>query len=486
MRPLNHDAPKLPVRMVDTPPWVHLLTDQGQQYSYDVNSMALVALEPNEAAPEGARRRPVFELPRTAVQYLVLNLTHACNLRCSYCQVRGYTEDLGSMSTDTAIRAINSFWPPQARAIPIRVGFFGGEPLMQWPVLCDVVRYACGRTYPAIPKFHMTTNATMLDEGRARFLAQHKFALTVSIDGPEEVHNHHRLNVDGSGSFSEVRRGLELIKRFGLAERTTLRGTYTPETLDHLTDSVAYLNRLVREGYGAHVSVEPAFLSELLCLRSETSQFSVDEELTAHLKVAYRSVADWFIQEVLAGRRPIFHHFTAFLRRLIWREPNASECGAGQGYITCGVDGTLYACHREAATAIGSLASGIDEERRCLWCDNRFYVRSGCVECPLRFFCGGGCRERSLSLGDIRKPVAIECALRQIWFACCARILNQCPWQTLSKFIRPKRPPMPPVPKGPLNLGHVQRGLERVASGLEKTLQQPPALLATDVKGEGD
>ena len=317
---------------------------------------------------------------------------------------------------------------------------------MRWSVLCDVVRYACGRTYPALPRFHMTTNATMLDEERARFLAQHKFALTVSIDGPEDVHNQHRKNADGAGSFSEVRGGLELIKRFGLAERTTLRGTYTPETLDRLTDSVAYLNDLVQKGYAAHVSVEPTFLSELLCLRNETSQFSIGDELTARLEVAYRLVADWFVQEVLAGKRPVFHHFTAFLRRLIWREPNVSECGAGVGYCTVGVDGTIYACHREAATAIGSLSSGIDEERRCFWQDNRLYVRTGCVECPLRHFCGGGCRERSLSLGDIRKPVSIECTLRQIWFACCVRILDQCSWQTLSSFIKPKRP-LPPKGK---------------------------------------
>jgi radical SAM protein with 4Fe4S-binding SPASM domain len=239
--------------------------------------------------------------------------------------------------------------------------------------------------------------------------------------------------------------GLKALQAAGGASRATLRGTFTPETAASMVHSLKWLNYLVLMGCGGHVSLESAFLSEGQCLRDhqDAARWSITEEQAAVLSEDYLKAADWMIEEYRAGRRPSFHNLEAVLRRLLYREPALTECGAGRAYVTCAWDGTLYACHRLSATEIGSIGGGIDEFKRAPWVDHRLYGRHKCPACALRYVCGGGCRERSLAEGDIDEPVPVECALRFIWTKDAAHILAEVPGDILREAVPPKVRPAP-------------------------------------------
>jgi len=358
--------------------------------------------------------------------------------------VKNCIDDSDSMPPDVAIRAINFAFPKDDLPwgdgrMQARLSFFGGEPLLAWKTIVEAVRYFEGRSFPNRPKFSMTTNATLLDEARVQFLARHGFSLIVSLDGPEDVHDLHRKTVQGAGSFKDVLAALRLLQRANMGGRITLRSTYTPQTADRVQECTSYLNGLVREGLASHVSVEPSFLSESICKSEGALKFGIDGDAMARLEESYVLTARWFIQEILDGRKPVLHHFTKFPERLLWRLPQPSDCGASRGYITVGPRGDVFACHREAATGIGTIWNGFDESLRAPWYDNRLYCREGCPECSIRYLCGGGCRERSAASGNVRRPTGTECSLKRIWTMCTALIMASCPTETLVKIIRNPR-----------------------------------------------
>ncbi len=391
----------------------------GKRFAYQPDDMRLYELEHDEGLPEcGVTSQPQFELNGLKPQMVVLLPTLACNLRCRYCFEQG-CEAGGMMSFETARKAIDLI-NERGRTT---VGFFGGEPLLAWSLVCRAADYA--RKKFLAPSFSLTTNGTLLDDEKAEYLAATGFSLIVSVDGPQHLHDQARPMSDGGGrvkgSYEAVVRGLECISRYSkLAKRTTLRATFDgSDEYAQLLELVVHLNELCRRyGFGG-VSVEPADISEG-CARG--SRKVVPSE---RLYEEYLDVAEWYARELAAGREPKFHHFSVRLQRLQRRSPAVSECGAGVGYMAVTPEGDLHACHRMGCR-IGTVDEGVRMSLQQPWRDNRYYARSGCGDCWLRNVCGGGCRFNSLGVNnDIARPDILGCWLTEVCVKCAAYVLAE-------------------------------------------------------------
>ena len=128
------------------------------------------------------------------------------------------------------------------------------------------------------------------------------------------------------------------------------------------------------------------------------------------------------------------------LERLLYCLHAPSECGAGCGYMAVDPAGNIYGCHRESKSLIGHLDSGVDEELRAKWVDNRIYARPVCVACPIKHACGGGCRLDSLErYDDIHRPDEVGCFFKRVMFEEALWVLCELGPQRLQTLIRNPR-----------------------------------------------
>lgn len=384
----------------------------GSRFAYQPDEMRLLEL-PHHAPLPAPRpvRVPQFELPAIKPRMLVLLPTLRCNLRCTYCFAgHGNTAD---MSRDTMHAAL-ALLPANTQA---SIGFFGGEPLLNWDLLADAV--ALARSRFSYPSFALTTNATLLAAEHVEFLARHNFSLIVSLDGPARLHNRARPFAGGADSYDRVIAALELISAAPrLAARTTLRATFDGSgSCAFLLERVRHLNELLhRYGLG-NVSVEPADLTEGCARAAQPVRPS------EALYNEYIDTAQWYVRQTRLRRAPRFHHFDVRLRRLRSRTPAPAECGGGVGYLAVAPDGALHACHR-LGCPVGDVHTGIDMRQQQPWRDNRYYARTGCADCWLRNVCGGGCRVNSLThCGNIASPEPLGCWLTETCVRCAAYIM---------------------------------------------------------------
>jgi len=445
------------VRYIPTArPEVKELKIHGKEIALDVNSLLAVQLNGEDA--EDLKRADIFEgkfnsifkpqfpppsRPRPGgVSKLCLIATHGCNLACRYCYVRKGVpprrERPDMMRFELAKEAILRFFNKKAR---LDVGFFGGEPLLNWELIFLATEFVKELAEKRGVKYGLglTTNGTLLDESKVKYLDENGFSLIVSLDGEEKTHDLNRPLKCGEGSWRRTLRGLQLISRYKIARRTVLRGTFTPDCIK-LKERLSFLNGLIRDtGCARGVSVEPASLSEDSCITDKGLAFT--EKHLPELQNNYHEASKWYLSEIARGNRPSFRHYEKILQRLCWAEHKGSECGAGRRYITISPDGTIYTCHREGDTKIGNLAYGFDEEKRAKWTDNRFYGKSKCPGCWARFICGGGCRYNALEKNrDITSPDEISCEIMKIWIKECLWVMTQLDHGTLTgMFPKPGR-----------------------------------------------
>lgn len=406
---------------------------RGVRFALDVNSLKLVVLEDGEDEEVlqefPAAIKPNFHLGApNAPGTICFDTTRACNLRCTYCFAQHDDERNVEvhLTYEEAIDALSLLLPKSVRDGNMRnhrieYSFFGGEPLTRWGLIEKLVKHI-EAWVPCQRHFHVTTNGTLITKEIAEFLELHGFSTIVSIDGTEDAHNECRVRADGSGSYSGVMRGLELLKKYapGVIKSTTLRSTFTPTSVENegIGARIAHLNDLVAQGFGSYVSVEPAFLGEHTCVdRNVVKDQAIDyTKFRDKWQKKYDDAADMWLERIKADKPAYFHHFMSFTRRMVLSLPNCSECGAAKGYFTIAPGGEIFACHHEGGTSIGNIKTGgVDAELAAPWIDNRYYARLKCPTCPIRNICGGGCREYSVSKGlGVSMPVPNECELKWI------------------------------------------------------------------------
>lgn len=336
--------------------------------------------------------RPLTDPPLHA---LSLAIAQKCNLGCTYCyaqqgQFGGSARNMTRETADKAVDLLVSGARPGAR---LNLAFLGGEPLANRTVLRAVTRRAAdlAQSRGVILNFSLTTNGTLLTEADAAFFEEFGFAVTVSLDGPAEVHDALRPYKSGRGSFNRVMANVRPLLALQRRMQVSARITVTPRNLA-LRDT---LDQFLAQGFHS-VGFTPL-------LRSPNGS---DEMQADTLEVMLGEMIDCgreFERRSLAGERYAFANMVNAMKEIERGTHRPYPCGAGAGYLGVSADGDLAACHRfvgDEDGAMGSLVNGVDRRRRADWLAERHVHRQEpCRSCWARYLCGGGCHHEVIRRG---------------------------------------------------------------------------------------
>ncbi len=436
-------------------------TVRGKCFAYDVHSTACTQLEPValtvlpelihgngdglEERLSGLCPRPqlkaairqcrqlldsgVFGGPRKRYRHriqdkllgLCLHVAHRCNLRCAYCyaDAGSFGRERRLMTSQVLRKAIDFGLQHTARRANLDIGFFGGEPLLNFARIREGVEYARRRAVASGKRvsFSMTSNATLLTPEIMEFLVTERFSLIFSLDGPAAIHDRMRRTAGGSATHAQALRNiLTYQKKYG--GHFTVRGTFTRLTPD-FSRQVLFLNRM---GFPS-VSVEPSQIAA-----SDPLSISAEADMV-RIKLEYDKLADIYLDRFRQGRPLTFFHFDHALRKLLNPQPAQTQCGAGGGYVAITPAGDVYPCFEmvvEEENRIGTLDTGFNVSKRREFQKMHANVRRGCKSCWLRNHCGGGCHAFNVRFnGDIHEPYRPNCELTEHRFKLSAWILSE-------------------------------------------------------------
>ncbi|HZP41845.1 MAG TPA: quinohemoprotein amine dehydrogenase maturation protein [Candidatus Binatia bacterium] len=393
---------------------------------------------PGTSAPS----RPPVPVERFPLATLVLNVNTGCNLSCTYC----YKEDLATpaagkrMTLATAADAFELLLREAAERHRVNLAFFGGEPLTNLPLIREVVAYAERRAHEVgkTVDFTLTTNGTLLTDEVIAWLDAHRFGLTVSMDGPRELHDRNRRTVGGGPTYDVVvARARRLLARYR-SRPVGARVTLTAGVTDvvgihrHLRDEIGFFEvgfSPVTAGDGAAHGLDAAALAEVFA--------------------GMQRLGEDYVAAALRDENLGFSNMHQLMTDVAHGMAKALPCGAGVGMLAVDGDGGLNLCHRFTGSSLptfGTVAGGIDRERLAAFA-LAAQERAGrpCETCRIRHLCAGGCYHESYArYGDPLAPVAHYCDLLRAWvdfgIAAYVRILEGNPG-FFARHVEPRRAP---------------------------------------------
>ncbi len=305
---------------------------------------------------------------------ITLQVTQGCNLRCKYCI---YSEDINThqrshsnkrMSWETAKKGIDFLWDHSIDSPNVNIGFYGGEPLLEVPLLKRAVTYAKDLFNGKKLTFAITTNGTLLTDEIISFLAQEDILLTISLDGPKEIHDKSRVFPDGHGSFDTVMKNIDRLKAVAPEYAKNLSFSMVMDPANDF-DCINQITIAAEDFNGYN------FMASLVERDDEdTSSIYAEDYIwksTYHQFLALLSVFGRYSEEqVSALSRSSVGAILNDMKLLQGTAPLRSvdapsgPCIPGQLRLFINADGLFFPCERVSetslATNIGSLETGID------------------------------------------------------------------------------------------------------------------------------
>ena len=342
------------------------------------------------------------------IKALCLHVAHTCNLSCSYCFASQgkYQGERALMSFEVGKQALDFLVAHSGTRRNLEVDFFGGEPLMNWQVVKDLVAYA--RSLEPIHnknfRFTLTTNGVLLDDEVIDFCNREMHNVVLSLDGRKEVHDRFRKDYAGNGSYDTiVPKFQHFVERRG-DKSYYIRGTYT----HHNTDFVSDILHMADLGF-TELSMEP-----VVC--SPDDPCALTQEDLPVLFEQYETLAREMLRRQREGRPFTFYHYILDLKHGPCIYKRISGCGSGTEYMAVTPWGELFPCHQfvgDPKYSLGNIWDGVtntavqDEFRSC-----NAYARPECADCWARLYCSGGCAANSYhASGSIRGIYPYGCEL---------------------------------------------------------------------------
>jgi uncharacterized protein len=362
------------------------------------------------------------------LQRIVLNVTNQCNLACGYCYE--YSDDKISktegkpkyMDDEIAQSAIDMLIKESAERPSIHVTFFGGETLLNFPMLRRAVTYANQKCEEAgkTVEFSLTTNATLLNEQVVDFLSEHRVGVTVSIDGDRELNDKMRIFHDGRGSYDiivpKIKMLLERHRTNSIGARVTLSSgvSHVRRIYEHLTQEV---------GFQA-VGFSPA-------TANPQRLYHIGPQKMDAVLGGFEDLAWEYRDFAVQGRQHGFTNASDTLKELHSGLSKAYPCGAGLGLLGVGTAGDISLCHRFVDSDTGKMGhvknGGVDQEARHEFLETHHLgARYDCHTCWARPVCAGGCyHEAFVHYGDTSAANLHYCDWIRGWTDLCLRIYGE-------------------------------------------------------------
>ena len=342
------------------------------------------------------------------VKALCLHIAHTCNLNCSYCFASQgkFNGERGLMSFEVGKRALDFLVENSGTRHNLEVDFFGGEPLMNFQVVKDLVAYARSIEKDANKNFRftLTTNGVLVDDDVIDFANREMSNVVLSLDGRKEVHDRFRVDYNGNGSFDKiVPKFQRFVEKRGNKDYY-MRGTFTHANPDFLEDIKTMLDLGFTE-----LSMEP-----VVCAPNDPS--ALTEADKAIVMDQYEKLAELMLRKQREGKPFTFYHYMIDLKSGPCIYKRVSGCGSGTEYMAVTPWGDLYPCHQFVGDdnyKLGNVFEGVkNTEIQNKFANSNVYTKPECKDCWAKLYCSGGCPANSYhATGDINGVYSYGCDL---------------------------------------------------------------------------
>ncbi len=360
-----------------------------------------------------------FKKRETVVKALCLHIAHDCNLACRYCfaEEGEYHGRRALMSFEVGKKALDFLVANSGNRVNLEVDFFGGEPLMNWDVVKQLVEYgrSIEKEHNKKFRFTLTTNGVLLNDEILAFANKEMGNIVLSIDGRKEVNDKMRPHRGGQGSYDEIVPKFQKVAESRDQMNYYVRGTFTRNNLDFAKD-VTHLADLGFE----QISVEPV-------VAQPTESYALREEDIPALLEEYDKLALEYLKRRKEGKGFNFFHFMIDLEGGPCVAKRLSGCGSGNEYLAVTPWGDFYPCHQFVGNEdflMGNVEEGIvrtdiqDEFKTC-----NVYAKEKCKNCFAKFYCSGGCAANSYNFhGNINDAYDLGCELQRKRIECAIMI----------------------------------------------------------------
>lgn len=382
---------------------VQELIDRGQLFARDIYRDFVVE----------------FKERKTVVKALCLHIAHDCNLACRYCfaEEGEYHGRRALMSAEVGKKALDFLIANSGGRRNLEVDFFGGEPLMNWDVVKQLVAY--GREQEKLHdkhfRFTLTTNGVLLNDEVMEFCNREMGNVVLSLDGRKAVNDRMRPFRNGKGSYDLI---VPKFQKFAESRNQTnyyVRGTFTHDNLDFAEDVLHFADLGFKQ-----MSVEPV-------VASQEEDYAIREEDLPVILEQYDRLAAEYVKRHKEGRGFNFFHFMLDLTAGPCVAKRLSGCGSGTEYLAVTPWGDLYPCHQfvgQEDFLLGNVDTGVtntavrDEFKLC-----NVYAKEKCRDCFARFYCSGGCAANAYNFhGKITEAYDIGCAMQKKRIECAIMI----------------------------------------------------------------
>jgi len=348
------------------------------------------------------------------VKAMCLNIAHDCQLRCKYCFAS--TGDFGKgrklMSFETGKHAIDFLLENSGDRPNLELDFFGGEPLMNFGVVKQVVEYARSREkeYNKKFRFTITTNGLLLDDEKIEFINREMSNVVLSIDGRKQVNDYFRVLPNGQGCYDIILPKYKKLVEGRGDKEYYVRGTFTNRNLDFSEDVFA-----LNEAGFDQISVEPVV--------GEGDEYALTEKDLPRVFEEYERLAMRLLENEKKGKKFNFFHFMLDLDQGPCAIKRLRGCGCGNDYVAITPDGDIFPCHQFVGIdeyKMGNIDEGtFNQEMKADFARAHVYSKPECRECWAKFYCSGGCNANNYQyMGDIRKAHKISCQLEKKRLEC--------------------------------------------------------------------
>ena len=321
------------------------------------------------------------------VKALCLHIAHTCNLNCAYCFASQgkYNGERDVMSFEVGKRALDFLIENSGTRRNLEVDFFGGEPLMNFQVVKDLVAYARSieKEHNKNFRFTLTTNGVLVDDDVIEFANKECSNVVLSLDGRKEIHDRYRVDYAGNGSWDKIVPKFQKFVEARNGKNYDMRGTFTHQNPDFLKD----IQQMLDLGF-SELSMEP-----VVCAPGDPAELT-EYDLEIVMK-QYEDLADLMLQRDKEGKPFTFYHYMIDLTGGPCIYKRISGCGSGTEYMAVTPWGDLYPCHQfvgDEKFKLGNVWDGVtNHEIQSQFAACNVYAHPECKDCWARLYCSGGC-----------------------------------------------------------------------------------------------
>lgn len=366
-------------------------------------------------SPEGDIKGALEILETVVIKSMCINIAHDCNMRCGYCFASTGSFGHGRllMDKETGFRAIDYLVSHSGDRKNLEVDFFGGEPLLNFDAVVEIIDYA--RSLENISnkhfRFTITTNGLALDKVKMEKINELFDNVVLSLDGTEETNDRMRKLPNGNGTYKHILPKIKEMCEIRGDRDHYVRGTFTSYNTEFSKD----IMHLADIGFKS-ISLEPV-------VTDKKNDYAIKEEHLDTLYKEYEYLAKEYLKRKNEGNGFKYFHFNIDLENGPCLAKRVKGCGAGYEYVAVTPEGDIYPCHQfvgKTGFLLGNLyKEGFNREIADKFKNTNITTKEKCKNCWAKFYCSGGCAANAFEEnGDISSPYEIGCKLERKRLEC--------------------------------------------------------------------